>query len=122
MNRLSLALLLAGVAGGCGTVLNLRDHEVQIPDTPRPGDSISGRYPAPREIYGGVRTDAALGAQLFDEARTTPAAAVAGLAVWGVDLPLSAVADTLTLPLTVPAQWNRPLTATGAPAGLVSAP
>jgi uncharacterized protein YceK len=97
---------------GCGTALNFMHGK--------------GNTSAPREVYGGVRTDALLVSQFVGEAfhpdrlvgetpvdKATAALAggavnlgFAGLAL--VDLPFSAVADTATLPLTVPAAINRP--------------
>jgi len=67
-----LVLGAAALMTGCGTVSSLAD------------------YPHPHLIYGGVKGD------LF----------MLGEPVWAplfiVDLPMSAIADTLTLPLTVP--------------------
>jgi uncharacterized protein YceK len=113
MSRSTAISLAAGFAcalGGCGTARNLSRPEktVEAP-TPRP---------APNQVYGGVGIDARVGAswlaapyaeeygvevgaceRLFD---TTCKTGI-GIFVLGVDLPLSAVGDTLSLPITVPA-------------------
>lgn len=103
-----LAAVLALGLGGCGTVVN-----------------CVGIHGAPaRAIYGGVRQDAENGYRHLGEAFSGPApsfpampkppdpvsdwasktfCAVCGVGMWIVDLPVSAVADTLTLPVTVPA-------------------
>ena len=102
------AAVFAAALGGCGTVVNCIDS--------------SGL--APREIYGGVKQDAQNGSRHLAEAFSGPAPCFsqmpqppsagrdfvaktfcAGCAVGmlAVDLPVSVVADTLTLPLTVPA-------------------
>lgn len=85
-----VAAALACALGGCGTIGNLSD-----PKQTRP--------------FGGVLRDANASAWLVNEASEAskkPAAEVAGLVlavpVVTVDLPLSFVADTVTLPLTIP--------------------
>jgi uncharacterized protein YceK len=105
-----LAAVLAGALGGCGTANNLLQPEYK-------GE---GQEPGPvaKHVYGGVGLDAKVGsawlAAPFVE-KSPPEVGAAekvvettckvgiGAYVLGVDLPLSAVADTLTLPLTVPA-------------------
>jgi uncharacterized protein YceK len=104
-----VAAVLAAMLGGCGTVVNCFN--------------VNGA--AARAIYGGVRQDAANGtrhlveafssgpAPSFTEMPQPPNAsrdlaaktfcAVCGVGMLAVDLPVSAVADTLTLPVTVPA-------------------
>jgi uncharacterized protein YceK len=95
MNRRRLAVLLltaiVAAVAGCGTVLNLDEEQ---------------------GVYGGVRTDAAMTGlmahALTDEChklgrRMTFAIGLAAFA----DIPLSAIADTLTLPITIPATLTR---------------
>lgn len=103
-----LAAVFAAALVGCGTVTNC----------------VSGDHRAAREIYGGVRQDAHNGSRHLTEAFTGPApcfskipkppnvardfvaksfCAGCGVGMLAVDLPVSAVADTLTLPLTVSA-------------------
>ncbi len=103
-----LAAVLAVGLSGCGTVVNCFN--------------VNGA--AARSIYGGVRQDAANGTRHLGEAFSGPApsftkmpkppdpvndfasksfCAVCGVGMLAVDLPVSAVADTLTLPVTVPA-------------------
>jgi uncharacterized protein YceK len=103
-----LAAVLAIVVAGCGTVVNCT--------------SLDG--PAARSIYGGVRQDAENGSRHLGEAFSGPApsftempkppsasrdfasksfCAACGVSMLAIDLPVSAVADTLTLPVTVPA-------------------
>jgi uncharacterized protein YceK len=107
---LCLAAALTCAPCGCGTVRNLSPPEKTV--------EAPTLRPAPNEIYGGVAIDARVGAgwlaapfvekygaevgaceRLFD---TTCKTGI-GLFVLGVDMPLSAVADTLSLPITVPA-------------------
>jgi uncharacterized protein YceK len=103
-----LAAVFAAALSGCGTVVNC----VNVNGTPA------------RAIYGGVRQDAINGTNHLTEAFSgsppsfsampkPPDAgrdfavktfcAGCGVAMLAVDLPVSAVADTLTLPVTVPA-------------------
>jgi uncharacterized protein YceK len=103
-----LTAALAAVLSGCGTVVNCT--------------GINGA-PA-RAIYGGVRQDAENGTRHVTEAFSGPAPSfsampkppspasdlasksfcfVSGVGMLAVDLPVSVVADTLTLPVTVPA-------------------
>ena len=102
-----LSVLLVTL-GGCGTVVNC----------------VNGNGPGARAIYGGVKQDARNGTDHLVEAFSGPApsfsqipqppsagrdfvaksfCAGCGVCMLAVDLPVSAVADTLTLPLTVPA-------------------
>jgi len=71
---------------------------------PQPETSIwqEGPVTAPRKIYGGVARDGRAGRGWFEEGKP-----LLGLYVWGVDLPLSAVGDTLTLPFTIRAAIDR---------------
>jgi uncharacterized protein YceK len=103
-----MAAALTVVLGGCGTVVNC----VNVTGAPA------------RAIYGGVRQDADNGTRHLGEAFSGPApsftkmpeppsagkdfasksfCAACGVCMLAVDLPVSAVADTLTLPVTVPA-------------------
>jgi uncharacterized protein YceK len=92
---LAVATCAACAAGGCGTVENLQGTDRSIP-TGRP--------------YGGVRYDAELGmAMLADTSgghggllgRSVQLLVLAPYFL-AVDLPLSAVGDSLTLPLVYP--------------------
>jgi len=113
MHRLVVFLLaaLAPAMSGCGTALNFMHGK--------------GNAPAAWEVYGGVRADTQIASALvggachprFPEGATAGEKSImasdvftcsfffAGCAL--VDLPLSAVADTLTLPLTIPAAIDR---------------
>jgi uncharacterized protein YceK len=103
-----LAAVLAPALGGCGTVVNC----------------VSWNGPAGREIYGGVKQDAQNGTSHLAEAFYGPPPSLSpypekpdtgnhlltksfcagcGIGMLAVDLPISAVADTLTLPVTIPA-------------------
>jgi uncharacterized protein YceK len=107
---MGLAALLACAPGGCGTVQNL--------SRPEKTAEMPAARPAPNEVYGGVGLDARVGAswlaapfvqeygvevgaceRLFD---ATCKMGI-GSYVLGVDLPLSVVGDTLSLPITLPA-------------------
>ena len=106
MRRMVTACLAAGLAcalGGCGTFVNCT---------------------ASKEIYGGMKQDAQNGSSHLAEAFSGPCpsfspfpqmpspgkdfltrsfCAGCGVGMLAIDLPVSAVADTLTLPLTIPA-------------------
>jgi uncharacterized protein YceK len=107
-----LGAVLAFALAGCGTVNNLRPQPKKDKDNPN-AEALGGKG-----IYGGVGLDARVGAAMLAGAFTTEAQpqeslmvsamdapCKVGVAAWllAVDLPLSAVADTLTLPVTVPA-------------------
>jgi len=97
-----LALLttaLAIVLTGCGTALNFHDGS----------NSLWLKNDEPRKVYGGVSLDAQCGSSLLVEAVTEvePICLAWGAWILAVDLPLSAVADTLTLPFTIPASIDR---------------
>jgi uncharacterized protein YceK len=100
--------VLAFMLGGCGTVVNC----VNVNGTPA------------KQIYGGVRQDARNGkdhlAEAFSgscpsfspypeqpspgkELMTRSFCAGCGVCMLAIDLPVCAVADTLTLPVTIPA-------------------
>lgn len=103
-----LAAVCAAALAGCGTVVNC----------------YNGDGPAAREIYGGVKQDAQNGWRHLGEAVSGPApcftqmpqppsagrdfvaktfCAGCGVGMLAVDMPICAIADTLTLPVTVPA-------------------
>jgi uncharacterized protein YceK len=107
-----LGVLLVFALGGCGTVNNLRSPPKKDKDSP------NAEVVGTKAVYGGVGLDARVGTELlaaaFGKERQAQeslfVAAVdgpckVGVGAWllAVDLPLSAVADTLTLPVTVPA-------------------
>lgn len=97
VTRWLLGVLLTPALTGCGTMMNLAEkHYTYYPFT---------RYAnsEPKRIYGGVRIDAEQGwdhiADGFDP--------FIGAYQLAVDLPISAVTDTLTLPITIPATIDR---------------
>jgi uncharacterized protein YceK len=106
-SALGIALSMI-VLTGCGTTMNVRDS-YRAP--PPPGEiSIiqSGHQEAPKLIYGGVVMDTLFGVgMLFSESQNDIAAGPIGLYTLAVDLPLSIVGDTLTLPVTIPATLER---------------
>src|SRR5262249_21073332 len=81
--RKLLPILFLGLLGGCGTANNLA--------------SSTGHA----AVYGGVRSDLEKIGDLIVPRPGTERPIVNGV-VAAVDLPLSAVGDTVTLPLTVP--------------------
>jgi uncharacterized protein YceK len=100
-----LAALVLPILAGCGTVQNARA-----------GDWIFSS--GPKEIYGGVKIDADnsvkcckdcfAGDKPFLENGLPRLAALAGAAyLIVIDLPLSVVGDTLTLPQTIRATMER---------------
>ena len=94
MRRLSLlpllgSLLLAG--SGCGTVLNF----------------FNGESGGPRRVYGGVQMDCQVAAeQLKDHPGLRPAQGIPLALCALLDLPLSLLGDTLTLPLVLSDQLH----------------
>jgi uncharacterized protein YceK len=86
---------------GCGTIANLETG-------PRQGwNNVL--------IYGGVRRDVQSAGKWIDHSWTwgdnldviQDLGTVVGVGLVGIDVPLSAIGDTLTLPVTVPlALWN----------------
>jgi uncharacterized protein YceK len=107
-----LAAVLAAALAGCGTAVNC----------------FNGKGVGACAIYGGVKQDAVNGTSHLAEAFSGPApsfsempkppspardfvaksfCAGCGVAMLAVDLPVSAVADTLTLPVTVPATLRK---------------
>jgi uncharacterized protein YceK len=106
----SLAAVLIVALGGCGTAVNFASVE---------------DLGAPKRVYGGVTQDTHWASHFFSEAFEGPPVEGAtwcnkllagsfalgcGICALAVDLPLSAAADTLTLPITIPAtvmRWHR---------------
>ena len=86
---------------GCGTLGNM------IVGTP----PVDGPCAADLKVYGGVRSD--VGEVLFaltppySESPVENIGRVAGASISLVDVPLSAIADTLTLGKTIPAAMKR---------------
>lgn len=86
---------------GCGTIANLQ---------------TGGRQGWKNAIiYGGVRRDVESAGKWIDHSWTSgenldifqDIGTVVGVGLVGIDIPLSAIGDTLTLPVTVPiALWN----------------
>jgi uncharacterized protein YceK len=92
---------------GCGTV---RNTEGPLPESEEFKDGLEGLVgpPGGRQIYGGVTFDLVGGTQaLFDTNDILPFWHLAGAYLVIVDLPLSFVTDTLTLPWTINATMNR---------------
>jgi uncharacterized protein YceK len=92
-----LLLLPALYATGCGTL----------------GNTIGIRYPSEHlRVYGGVQLDVEQSQERIakaKDAKTTNerAEACVGLFLMTVDMPFSAIADTLTLPFTIPEAIDR---------------
>jgi len=103
---LCVVALLPVIGGGCMAAMNMRDR-------PDPKWGFVNAVP-PQSVYGGVRLDAGVLSEGFvgiltdsslspdERALDTPY-----LLLFLTDLPLSAIVDTLTLPVTVPATLNR---------------
>jgi uncharacterized protein YceK len=89
----ALAAVLAGALGGCGSACNTMWW------TPEEGGM---------RVFGGVRADAQVLADAFSPNTKAGVGDRLGCATLAtIDLPLSAVGDTLTLPVTLPAASNR---------------
>jgi uncharacterized protein YceK len=96
--RAGLAALAVAGLGGCGTVMNL---------SPEPATLWLSESPTQR-VYGGVRYDAVMGGgALLLGLFGAPGLLPLGAYVLAVDMPLSFVGDTLTLPWTVSAAFDR---------------
>src|ERR1700726_2215169 len=100
-----LPAVLALAFGGCCTALNFREE-----NDPKIHPSA---MPCPKTVYGGVVGDAGFIAESFGTPfdsrdianQILSRASLVGLCL--VDMPLSLVADTATLPITVPATIDR---------------
>jgi uncharacterized protein YceK len=102
--RILLALVLAGSLTGCGTIVNLTigvdDHESHG-SVPAFGGTLSG-LSWRTQIYGGIQGDiVGIGKCVRGEEGLAYSLIFFPLLVL-VDFPLSLVADTLTLPYTIP--------------------
>lgn len=98
---LSLLLLLS--VAGCSTVMNVSGRYFAV------GPTNEFPEPRPRQIYGGTRLAARMGWDYVTYRTQDGAELFAvpyGLGIWAIDMPLSLVGDTLTLPVTVPAEIN----------------
>ncbi|MEX2285599.1 MAG: hypothetical protein WD648_00840 [Planctomycetaceae bacterium] len=93
---------------GCGTILNVKDRYVPPPPAGQISIKQAGHLPAEKLIYGGTLCDAMFGTgMLVHEYNNDPMAIPVGLYTLLVDLPMSALGDTLTLPFTIPAAYQR---------------
>ena len=100
-SRAAALVIVAGFLSGCGTIANL---------------SLGARNGWKNaQIYGGVRRDVQSAGNWFDHSWTPleklelmqDLGAVVGVGLVGIDMPLSAIGDTLTLPVTIPASiWG----------------
>ena len=91
-----VVLIATFSSAGCGTIMNVY------------GPPTSTGYP-PLKIYGGVQSAAASGKECFVRSEPIARKIVSvpqGVYYWGLDLPASAVGDTLTLPQTITAEIN----------------
>lgn len=101
-SRAAMLWIVALFLCGCGTVANL---------------SIGARQGWKNAlIYGGVRRDVQSAEDWVNHSWTSgenlniqqDVGTVVGVGLVGIDVPLSAIADTLTLPITIPAAiWGR---------------
>lgn len=96
LDSAALALLL-GLAGGCATVDNLQS----------PYDPVAKT--GGRQVYGGTKQALATSGEALGSIGKPGMEGLAGLfaPLAVIDVPLSAAADTLTLPLTVPESIRR---------------
>jgi uncharacterized protein YceK len=97
--RATALLIMAGFLSGCGTAANISV-----------GAREGWQY-AP--VYGGVRRDVQSAENWVEHTWTwgenldlqRDLGTVVGVALVGIDVPLSALGDTLTLPITIPAYY-----------------
>lgn len=100
---LLLCSLLPLAAGGCSTAMNVSGSYFAL------GPTDESPKPRPKQVYGGTRLAARMGRDYLNYTSLDGAELFAvpyGLGIWAIDLPLSLVGDTLTLPVTVPAEIN----------------
>ncbi len=95
-----ILLLCASYISGCGTFNNLSSSISPTGKKP---------YEAPRLVYGGTVWSATEGWNHLSEPQTVTHSAT-GAYLMAVDTPLSLIADTLSLPITVPAAIDRAVT------------
>jgi uncharacterized protein YceK len=102
LSRVVLVAALAGLLSGCGTINN------QVMLFYGGPDSRSNYDPQRDYVYGGVKFDAtAAGYAFSNEPGLSPGSRLL-CALFILDLPISAVFDTLYLPVNIPAdQKNR---------------
>lgn len=97
--RATALLMMAGFLSGCGTAANISV-----------GAREGWQYAPP---YGGVRRDVQSAEDWVDHTWTwgenldlqRDLGTVVGVGLVGIDVPLSAIGDTLTLPITLPAYY-----------------
>jgi uncharacterized protein YceK len=110
------ALPFVAAAAGCGTINNVA--------FPGPQPANGSVIASPQEVYGGVRSSFREGFESgrrvvtadFNDLRSPLESGLAASIVEApymlvVDTPLSAIGDTLTLPITVPAAIDRAVAA-----------
>jgi uncharacterized protein YceK len=112
-----LVVVLALTPTGCGTVINLtRTEPEQVPEAERFGHDSMTYRPGPLEVYGGLKyhfldpdhEESKWGLELRQHSNSSGLSAVGFLIGFvAVELPLCFVADTLLLPITVPATLRR---------------
>jgi uncharacterized protein YceK len=108
LRKLAAIFALASVLTGCGTLANL------------PNETLVGvvDFMPHEQIYGGVQRDAEVAQERLknvvspkgDNGRVESLVAAGYLAM--IDLPLSVIGDTLTLPITIPATMKEKETTT----------
>jgi uncharacterized protein YceK len=97
---LASLLLLGAVGMGCGTAVNLA---VGVDDHEGGGSQIFGTGPGARtRIYGGIQGDIVSVGKLVRGERGLVFSLLCFPLLVLVDFPLSLVADTITLPYTIP--------------------
>jgi uncharacterized protein YceK len=94
----TLSIFLMATLSGCGTIMNLEDTPTTY--------FRRGQDEDPKRIYGGVQIIAERG---WGQITSGPDPFL-GMYWLLVDLPFSAAADTVTLPITIPATLRRHLT------------
>lgn len=95
LSRSVFAAGLTCVICGCGTINNT------VGISYGGGGSGSKNDPYRNYVYGGVKCDAEMSRAAFTTKEDFPANLIVGI-LYAADLPLSAVCDTLYLPLAIP--------------------
>ena len=90
-------VLLPCVLCGCGTAINL----APTASVQRSDQYWSARVGPKRAVYGGVALDLDVAGRSVRNFREHPRLAAVFLPASLIDLPFSAIGDTLTLPLTI---------------------
>src|SRR4029079_6814850 len=84
-----VALMATALLSGCGTVANMQETS---------GITPPGGRGEPSRVYGGVQSDFSAIQASVQQVSNGEQDSVARLLIWALDVPLSLIGDTVTLP------------------------